>query len=121
MVRLATAQQVGHSPGEDVQQQEQPHEQPQEQREDSLKTKEVTLYKGEGGFGFGLKAKDQPGPLTVGRVKQDGAAAKEPLLKKGVRVLELNGNDTTSITKRDAGRLLGQAGDVMRLVIVVNE
>ncbi|EGD74437.1 hypothetical protein PTSG_05802 [Salpingoeca rosetta] len=80
----------------------------------------IVLHKGSQGFGFVLKAKDKPGPLTVGRVREGGAASNEPRLKKGVRVLSINGTDTSVVTKQDAGRLISRAGDTMELKIVLD-
>lgn len=63
-------------------------------------TTTITLVKGENGFGFVIKAKDKPGPVTVGSVRVGGAAIKYSEMRKGARILSINGTDTRAMTKR---------------------
>eukprot|EP00730_Choanoeca_flexa_P006846 TRINITY_DN12231_c0_g1_i2.p1 TRINITY_DN12231_c0_g1~~TRINITY_DN12231_c0_g1_i2.p1 ORF type:complete len:1717 (+),score=466.43 TRINITY_DN12231_c0_g1_i2:664-5151(+) len=59
----------------------------------------VTLERGQGGFGFTIKASSVPGPLTVGKVTAGGAADMSRLVNAGDRITSINGANTREISK----------------------
>jgi C-terminal processing protease CtpA/Prc len=62
----------------------------------------VTLERGPGGFGFTIKANAAPGPLTVGKVTDGGAAEQDGQVHPGDRIVSINGQNTRETTKSEA-------------------
>ena len=71
----------------------------------------MTLERGPGGFGFTIKANTAPGPLTVGKITDGGAAEQDGQVHPGDRIVSINGSNTRETTK-------GTAWCVMRLFSV---
>ena len=90
-------------------------------RENQASTKEkrretsIILERGNTGFGFTIKAGNQPGSVRVGKITPHGAADRDGRLEPGARILAINECDTSSITREEAVELIQNAGYILKL------
>ncbi|XP_001189397.2 synaptojanin-2-binding protein [Strongylocentrotus purpuratus] len=91
-----------------------------------LREERIDLQRGKAGLGFNIKGgEDQPlvagdTGIFVTKIREEGAASKDGRLKRGDKILEINGEDVRAVPHKRAVDLFVGAGETVKLFVQHN-